>query len=719
MINATLCRVSRGNYGIRLRWRAPFWLMLILTAFPPQAITGELSREKLTTFFPSPYIVEEKLSDIPVWPIFKEGPVPSVVGYVFESIDFAPIPGFAGTPMNLLVAIDPGGLFIDVRVLSQREPVFVGGLGEEPLLAFVEQYKGNSLLKNIRVSSMMNRGGSLSDDFVTFDGVSKATVSVKIINQSVISSALKVARAKLGFAGGRDTDQVARVRKDIFEEKNWQQLLDEGLVVHKRVLNRDIEELFANTEVAHVDDEARLNPEGLFVDLYIAPLTVPTIGRSMFDDQALAEITDYMEEDDHAILVMSSGRYSFVDEDFVRGAVPRLLSLSQGGLPIELRDLDVDVIPTLPGVPQAEAIKVFQVAAHAGLDPALPWQLALQVVRDRGQIYRERYVKEVAVSYRFADRFLIKSESGQQYEGWRAVWVERMTEILVLLLGLTVLSAALVWQHRLSSSARRLSVFRYAFLAFTLGFIGWYAQGQLSIVNITALIQAFIAGSDLSFFLYDPMSVILWGFVGLTLVAWGRGTFCGWLCPFGALQEFIGKLAQRIGIRQIKPTQQWDTRLKKLKYALLLLIVVSAALSSELVDHLVEIEPFKTAITLMFVRSWPFLLYAVALLVLGAFVYKGFCRYLCPLGAGLAVLGSIRQFDWLTRRTECGSPCQLCRRTCEYNAIAEDGAIIYRDCFQCLDCVSVYTDPKRCVAEVVIRKRGRNLSTGAVGVRAG
>ena len=130
-----------------------------------------------------------------------------------------------------------------------------------------------------------------------------------------------------------------------------------------------------------------------------------------------------------------------------------------------------------------------------------------------------------------------------------------------------------------------------------------------------------------------------------------------------------------------------------------------------------EIEPFKTAITLVFNRSWPYVIYAAALLAIGALVYKAFCRYLCPLGAGLAVLGSMRQLDWLTRRSECGSRCQLCRRICEYNAIAKTGRIIYRDCFQCLDCVSIYTDPERCVAEVVLRRRGRKLSTGAARTR--
>ena len=80
-------------------------------------------------------------------------------------------------------------------------------------------------------------------------------------------------------------------------------------------------------------------------------------------------------------------------------------------------------------------------------------------------------------------------------------------------------------------------------------------------------------------------------------------------------------------------------------------------------------EPFKTAITLGFDRQWWFVAYAVALLVVNLFTRKVYCRYLCPLGAALAIPAKARLFDWLKRRAECGKPCQLCARECEIQAI--------------------------------------------------
>ena len=93
-------------------------------------------------------------------------------------IDLAPIPGFSGTPINLLVALDAGlATFLDVKVrASYHEPVFVDGLGPAPLFEFVKQYQGKSLKQTIKVGPPA--GGLASDGAVAVvDGVAKATAS--------------------------------------------------------------------------------------------------------------------------------------------------------------------------------------------------------------------------------------------------------------------------------------------------------------------------------------------------------------------------------------------------------------------------------------------------------------------------------------------------------------------------------------------------------------
>lgn len=103
--------------------------------------------------------------------------------------------------------------------------------------------------------------------------------------------------------------------------------------------------------------------------------------------------------------------------------------------------------------------------------------------------------------------------------------------------------------------------------------------------------------------------------------------------------------------------------------------MTTAFFSLTLAEQLAEVEPFKTSITLYFVRHWPFVMYALALLAIGLFVHKFYCRYLCPLGAGLAVLGRLRVFSWLERVKRCGQPCQHCKNECGINAIRKDGRV--------------------------------------------
>ena len=160
-------------------------LLLWAAACRCSAHAGVVTRELLVQKFPLPYIVGEKDAELPVWPLFRQNATATeLVGYAFESIDFAPVPGFSGVPLDLLVALDPKGNFIDVQVLSQHEPVFLDGLGVAPLFKFLEQYRGLSLKQNIAIDGKREHGNDAGNAHI--DGVAKATASVRIINQSVL-----------------------------------------------------------------------------------------------------------------------------------------------------------------------------------------------------------------------------------------------------------------------------------------------------------------------------------------------------------------------------------------------------------------------------------------------------------------------------------------------------------------------------------------------------
>jgi NosR/NirI family transcriptional regulator, nitrous oxide reductase regulator len=87
------------------------------------------------------------------------------------------------------------------------------------------------------------------------------------------------------------------------------------------------------------------------------------------------------------------------------------------------------------------------------------------------------------------------------------------------------------------------------FLTVTLVFLGWYANAQLSVVNLMALFGALVSGFSWQAFLLDPLTFILWFSVAAALIFWGRGAYCGWLCPFGALQELTNRSPGRCACR--------------------------------------------------------------------------------------------------------------------------------------------------------------------------
>ena len=686
----------------RLLW---LWLGLLVCF---SASAGDLTKTDIERRFQRPLHVGDKLRDVPAWPLTSElTPDAGPVGYVFESIDLAPIPGFEGTPINLLVAIDSGGKFIDVEVLRQHEPVFLGGLGPVPLNDFVKQYQGKSLKQEIAISSAYgNTRGGAGGNRVVLDGVTKATASVRIVNQSVIAASLAVARARLGFAAQGSGAPPAIVKDLPFEKLDLAALIQRGYVQRLSLSNAEVEKLFAGSDGAGTDDQGLRQPGDLFIEVYVAYLNAPNIGRNLLGEAAWAKFKAYLVVERPAFLIATRGRYALVDDAFVPGTPPPLLAVSQSQLPIEMRDANRDYA-RLPALGELSSALILTAPAHAGLDPGRPIDFNFTISRARGMIMPVMTHKQV--SLRYTPPAELFDFPPKPLPEWLQAWQGRLPDLVVIGIALLLLSGILLRPRSVSIKPRTLFLFRMSFLSFTLGFIGWYAQGQLSIVQITGAIKSLSAGAGLKSFLYDPVSLLLIAFTLLSLVVWGRGSFCGWLCPYGALQEFVALLARALRVPQWRMPQHLSRLLARSRYAILALLVGSAAFAPAAAEKLVEIEPFKTAITVGFQREWPFLLWAIGLLLAGAFVYKFFCRFVCPLGAALTIGGKLRRWNWLPRIEACGQPCQRCRIACRYDAINPTGGIDYDECHQCLDCVGIYHDTARCGPKLLYAAKGKTI----------
>src|SRR5258708_25845562 len=66
---------------------------------------------------------------------------------------------------------------------------------------------------------------------------------------------------------------------------------------------------------------------------------------------------------------------------------------------------------------------------------------------------------------------------------------------------------------------------------------------------------------DMGFYLAEPLIVIIAAYTLVSVVLIGRGVFCGWLCPFGALQELLGQLSRALRVPQWNPSAALEKRL--------------------------------------------------------------------------------------------------------------------------------------------------------------
>ncbi|WP_112322521.1 NosR/NirI family protein [Oceanibium sediminis] len=660
-------------------------------------------------------------SDVPVAPVLRGG---EVLGHVFITSDFVGTTGYSGKPIHTMVAIDGDARVLGVDLVKHSEPIVLIGIPDRKIRDMAAGYRGVDL-----VAEAAKRGSAHDLNII-----SGATVTVMVIDDGIIRAGLKVARA-LGLGGL--TAQVAsgpafEVDASAEAPEDWMEMEGDGTV---RRLSLDVGQV--NSAFEAMDDPRAARralsepPETTFIDMQMALVSVPGIGSAILGEAEQRNLTEWLEPGEHAIAVFGRGMYSFKGSGYVRGGIFDRIVLIQDDLTVRFRDRGHRRIGTIAAenAPEFTERDIFKIPADQGFDPARPFRLQLLVQREVAAI--EKVFTTFELGYQLPPAYLralappappadtaasgpSADELAAQSELWRRVWQGKTVEIGVLAAMLTALTAVFFFQGWVTRSARFTYWFRMSFLAVTLVFLGWYANAQLSVVNLMALFGALTTNFSWQAFLLDPLTFILWFSVAAALLFWGRGAYCGWLCPFGALQELTNQAARRIGIPQITLPWGLHERLWPIKYMIFLGLFGVSLYSIEQAERLAEVEPFKTAIVLKFMRAWPFVAYAVALLIAGLFVERFYCRYLCPLGAALAIPARLRMFDWLKRYKECGNPCQTCANECMVQAIHPTGEINPNECLNCLHCQVLYQSETKC--PVVIRKLKRRAAVGSAEV---
>ncbi len=539
--------------------------------------------------------------------VYQQG---KVVGYVFLTDDVLRIPAYSGKPINTLVGFDLDGRITGLSIVHHEEPILAVGITQERLNQYIAQYEGKSVFERITV-------GARRPGYVAIDSITGATITVMVINATVMRAVRQVAEARGIFLP--DTPPGRREAAG-------------GLTA----------EAFTQPAPTSPAPAAAAPPSA-------AAISVPAAA----DKPARGEHGAKREG------AKDAPSRSQRPADKRAGAAP---ATAPPSAPSPATGPPVPAVePAAPQMPLASPAPPVVTAAQA---PA----------------------RDEAI--------------------WIAVWQERVFEIGVLVTGLGTLFLILVFQDWLARHPTALTYVRHGFHFYTLFFIGWYGLAQLSVINVLTFVDSVTHGFRWENFLIDPMLFILWSFVAVTLLLWGRGVYCGWLCPFGALQELTLEMSRRLKLPAYEFPDVVHERLWAVKYIVLILLFGVSLQSMAEAARFAEIEPFKTVIALRFQREWPFLAYASALIGISFFNRKFFCKYLCPLGAALAIPGRFRLFEWwLRRRKECGKPCQVCSNRCSVHAIRPTGEINANECHYCLDCQVIYYNDQVCVPLIDRRKR--------------
>lgn len=655
-------------------------------------------------------------ADPPVVPAYRGD---NLVGYVFLNADFANAIGYAGRPIQILVGLAVDGTISGAKLVDHHEPIVLIGIPESKMIGFLDGLVGYDAV------SMTAPAGQTGPDII-----SGATVTVLVIQDSVTRGAARVAR-RLGLGGLSAAEPPAGPRRSIDTEKSeikdWQTLLGEGSVRRLRLTVGDINQAFEKTGDAEAGRRRLSGDAGdPFVDLYVAQVSVPTIGRSLLGEAEYANLLDRLEEGQQAVLVAGVGDYSFKGSGYVRGGIFDRIQINQDTTTVRFRDRDHHRLRAIAaaGAPEFPEIGVFAVPLDAGFQATLPWRLGLLVQRATGALTKAFVTFEVG--YAVPESYLTPlpdpkpqpaaaAASASRDDGrtalWKSIWENNLPNIAAALFGILTLTAIFFFQAQLVKRPRLLDAVRLTFLTYTLVWLGWWANAQLSVVNVLAFSNALASDFSWEYFLMDPLIFILWFATAAALLFWGRGPFCGWLCPFGALQELTNRIARKLGVKQWSVPWGLHERLWPIKYMIFMALFGLSLYDLALAEKLSEVEPFKTAIVLKFVRDWPFVVYAGLLIVIGLFVERFFCRYLCPLGAALAIPGRIRMFEWLKRWPECGSQCHRCAQECPVQSIHPEGHINPNECIYCLHCQELYFDDHRCPHNITVRlKRERRMA---------
>ena len=463
----------------------------VLEKFLAKVTPGELV-EAATSYGPIS-------ADVPIAPLMAGT---DLLGYVFITSDFVSTTGYSGKPIHVMVAISPEGKLLRTKLVKHSEPIVLIGIPNSKIEALTDGYSDLDIVHEAQT------GGSGHE----LDIISGATVTIMIIDDSIVRSAIKLSRL-LGLGGltaeiASDVPQ-RELKTDYFDESDWLTLSGDGSI---RRMTLDVGQINSAFEESG-DKRAIARPEpgdvtDTYIDMHAALVSVPSIGRNLLGEAEYNNLTNWLKEGEHAILVLGRGIYSFKGSGYVRGGIFDRIHLIQGDRSARFRDRNHRRLGevAVSGAPKFTELDIFKIPADAEFDPAEPWRLQLLVNRAVGPI--DKTFITFDLGYKLPELYLEplpakpapsvtidEDEDAAARTGlWKRVWNDKVIEVGILLAMLTILTGTFFFQRQVTRNGRAFYWYRMGFLVLTLVFIGWHQNAQLSVVNLMALGSSLVEG---------------------------------------------------------------------------------------------------------------------------------------------------------------------------------------------------------------------------------
>ncbi|MFB6112851.1 MAG: 4Fe-4S binding protein [Halodesulfurarchaeum sp.] len=187
--------------------------------------------------------------------------------------------------------------------------------------------------------------------------------------------------------------------------------------------------------------------------------------------------------------------------------------------------------------------------------------------------------------------------------------------------------------------------------------------------------------------------VILLAVLG-SAVVFHRGV-CSWVCPIGLLEEALGRLGIRIADRKIEPPKYVDWALRSIKYLLLAFFIKVVFIDFSGTAALAFLSsPYNKVAAVKMLEFW-LSLGPTAIAVLGVLgvaslvVQNAWCRYLCPYGALLSLIGFLSPATVdVSRDPSACDDCGLCTTACpNYVDVQSADTVDSLECTRCSECL--------------------------------